>query len=316
MSKEKYAMILGPGGITAGFIAASANELLIRYPEIRNNLDIMVGTSAGAGNVIYYLSYGMNHPGKDIWMNRLSDKKFINYNGFLDLFKDKKIYDIDYLVDEIFKKHYPLNQENIRHNKIKYYLPVQRIKDEEVIYFTNQDINRKLSDKVEIKKIDDNIDYYEMIRATNSIPFLYDGQIKLGNEYFMDAALFEPFPIHLPGMEQCKLIFILSAREPSIFLEIFDFFFTIFFLLFIYPVRKRKLQIHKYTQYIKRPFVMRKLYKKISKLEEQGRAIIITPKRDRVSDITNNSDNKLKEAYLKGIEKVNTMDKEIREFIK
>ena len=90
----KTAIICAGGGMRSahggGFLYALGTQLNIRP-------DIIVASSGNAGNAIYFCAEQFDDL-KNIWLERLSTSKFISF------LRPFRVMDIDYLVDEVFKK--------------------------------------------------------------------------------------------------------------------------------------------------------------------------------------------------------------------
>ena len=104
---KKIALILSGGGMAASYNFGALLALVEKYQFI--SPDIVITGSGSAGTASYYIAGQHN---SNIWGDLLSTKKFINFLRFW------KIIDIDYLIDEIFKKQDPLQSEKIHQSKI------------------------------------------------------------------------------------------------------------------------------------------------------------------------------------------------------
>lgn len=88
---------------------------------------------------------------RNIRINLLSTKKFINPR------RVHKIIDIDYLIDDIFKKQDPLDVHAIYQSSITYAISMTDVETGIVEYLSNKD----------------SIDIFEIMRATKAMPFFY-----------------------------------------------------------------------------------------------------------------------------------------------
>lgn len=105
------------------------------------------------------------HSIKNIWENLLTSKKFINRLRFWN------IIDINYLIDEIFKKQDILNISNISHSPIDYYIAATNAITGKVEYFSNHN----------------NVDIFEVMRASKAMPFFFGETVQINNQYFIDS---------------------------------------------------------------------------------------------------------------------------------
>src|SRR5687768_16879527 len=110
---------------SAGGLHALAVEMGITQPYC------CVGSSGSAGTLAYFVA-GQFNSIANIWCELLATKKFINIKRL------HRIIDIDYLIDEVFKKQDPLNIEAIKKSSIIFNIAVtdalKRVK-----YFSNED---------------------------------------------------------------------------------------------------------------------------------------------------------------------------------
>jgi predicted patatin/cPLA2 family phospholipase len=160
--RDKIAIIFLGAGLASSYSVGSILGLIDKYKL--TNPEIVLAGSGSVGTASYFVS-GQYESLKNIWINLLSTRKFINFWRFW------KILNIDYLIDEVFKKQSPLNQLRIRESKIKYYISV-----------TNN-----YNSKVEFLSAKNNI--FEKMRASKSMPFFYGRRVKIGNKKYVDTFL-------------------------------------------------------------------------------------------------------------------------------
>lgn len=126
------------------------------------NPDIVIAGSWNAGTMSYFVSKQYAWI-KNTRINLLSTKKFINF------FRFRKIIDIDYLIDTVFKIQNPLNTQEIYNSKIDYYISTTNTKTWKVEYFSNHE----------------QLDIFELMRASKAMPILYWKSVKIrSNKYF------------------------------------------------------------------------------------------------------------------------------------
>lgn len=143
-----------------GFLRALHDELSFDTPQI------MVAGSGSAGSAAYYLS-GQYDMGTSIWGYLLARKRFINF------LRPSKIVDIDFLIDNVLKQEAPLDLERLRKSKTKLYIPVTETDTGIVNYFTNSD----------------EVDFFEVLRATKALPIAYRKHVKIGDKRYSDSEL-------------------------------------------------------------------------------------------------------------------------------
>jgi len=157
--KQKIAVVVSGGGMkcayAAGVLIALAEQLKLTEP------DIAVGSSGGGASLLYYIS-GQYELGRQIWTELLSTGKFISLTRLYPIF------DMDYLVDTVFKKQAPLDTDKILKSKTKLFLAATNYVTGQTEYLSN----------------DGSTDIFEAARATVALPYVYNKKVNInGNEY-------------------------------------------------------------------------------------------------------------------------------------
>ena len=157
--KQKIAIVVSGGGMkcayAAGVLIALAEQLKLTEP------DIAVGSSGGGASLLYYIS-GQYELGRQIWTELLSTGKFISLTRLYPIF------DMDYLVDTVFKKQAPLDTDKILKSKTKLFLAATNYVTGQTEYLSN----------------DGSTDIFEAARATVALPYVYNKKVNInGNEY-------------------------------------------------------------------------------------------------------------------------------------
>ncbi|MCD4705087.1 patatin-like phospholipase family protein, partial [bacterium] len=133
-----------------------------------NNFDMYLGASSGAPALAYFMAGQINDL-IDICINYVPTKKV--YNPW-NIFNNQAIVDLDYLVNKIFKKVKPLNVDKIKFIENKLVIPVLNYNNGNVEYKT---------DKEE--------DFFTLLKATMSIPWLNGKLYKLNNQAYIDSGI-------------------------------------------------------------------------------------------------------------------------------
>ena len=141
----------------AGALLAIAEQYKVAEP------DILIAASGSAGNSAYYLSEQWESAA-NIWIQGVTSPKFIS-------FRRRQVLDVDYLIDEIFKKQHPFNIEKIKSKKTKWLLPVTRVRDGATVY-----LSPKRTEKV-----------YEYLRAAKATPIAYGKTVTIDGEEYIDG---------------------------------------------------------------------------------------------------------------------------------
>jgi predicted patatin/cPLA2 family phospholipase len=296
------AIILGDGGIKAGFIAGAADEVLRSSALVQERLAYMSGASASVGNIVYYLAFGDKHPGHEMWTSVLSDPRFLNYEKLRDLYQAKPLYDLSFMIETIFKGKYPIDQDKVKNSPIRFYLPVQEGDRPHIKYITNGPPG-SITRGQEIIPLENARDYdlYEVIKAASAAPFIYDDTVKLNGGDYMDAAAIEPFALDLPGYDQARIIIILTKGRSTIVRKIRYFLLAILYICLVFPFRKRRFKLHKYLQYGLKPLVMDRVLQQAFALERAGKAVLIVPE-GPIGGLLDRSSETLNKTYRHGQE--------------
>ncbi len=158
----KTAIIFCGGAMASSYSVGSILGLVEKFNLI--NPDIVIAGSGSAGTASYFVSEQYNSI-ENIWSNLLCNKKFISFKRF------RKIIDIDYLIDEVFKKQDPLNVKKIKNSKIDYYISVTNAKTGNVEFISGKN------------------NIFEVMRATKAMPVIYGKCVKLGRNTYCDTFL-------------------------------------------------------------------------------------------------------------------------------
>lgn len=158
--EEKVALILPGGGMRcaygAGFLTA-LGELGYKKP------DILIGASGSAGGSAYFLAEQYSSI-RRIWTTLLSTPKFISLLR-------RPTMDIDYLIDEVFKKQEPLHVERVWSAKIRVLIPIASLVDGSVRYADQHE----------------EADFFEVLRAAKALPIIFGKQVMIRGVPFVDG---------------------------------------------------------------------------------------------------------------------------------
>lgn len=157
----KTAIILSGGGCDCafggGFMTALGKEFTLMP-------DLIVAGSGSAGTAAYFCAHQYESIER-AWTSHLASPRFVNK------LRLRKIMDIDYLIDFIFKKKEPLDVNALLHSKTKLIIAATRKRDGVVAFFS--DWKR--------------FDIFEVLRATKSIPIVYNRSVKIEGESYHDS---------------------------------------------------------------------------------------------------------------------------------
>lgn len=162
-NERKIGIVMTGGGMrcvyAAGALHALATDLQFTKPHV------ILGASGSAGNAAYYAA-GQFASLQHIWLDLLPNSPFIS-------FRRKQIMDVDYLIDDIFKKQDPLNVAALTKSDTQCLFPATNFQTGIPHYFTNHDGN----------------DPFELLRASKAIPLIFNETVRLGTETYLDGEI-------------------------------------------------------------------------------------------------------------------------------
>lgn len=223
--KKKIALILGGGGMSTSYIVGALAAL---KKEHKLNPDIIIAASGSAGTASYFVSGQLTAGIKKIWLKEVLSPKFISGKGFL------KQVNIDYLIDEVFKKKVKLNTEKIYDTETILAIPMANAKTGALKYFTNQDA----------------VDWFEVLRAGKAIPVFYDNPVKVGSGHYHDSHLSATPETHPKKARELGATHIISIHSTS------------------EALRRESSIVEKIWFNLKKSKQFRKQYKKIKNIQE------------------------------------------------
>lgn len=163
------------GGGMRGSYAAGA--LLQLYESGDRNYDAVYATSSGAACSAYNLT-GQSEA-VAIWKDHLHGSQFISIPRML---RGGAALDLDYLVDHLFQRKFPLNVERLRSRGIPLQIPVTDVLTGEVRYF---DATKR--------------DPFPLLRAAMSVPGAAIHPVMLDGRAYVDGGVVDQVPL-LPAL--------------------------------------------------------------------------------------------------------------------
>jgi len=200
--KRGTALVISGGGLGCSWSVGALLALVKKYNF--TSPDILIAGSGSAGTGAYFVS-GQYDSIENIWSNLLSTSKFVSLKRL------RKVINIDYLIDEVFKKQDPLDTSRIYKSKIDFLIPLTDAHTGEVKYFSNRDRQ----------------DIFEILRASKAMPFFYGKKIKIRDRYYIDSRFSTRIELHLQkaiSMGAKNIIAINTSGLYRPFKLIFDFF--------------------------------------------------------------------------------------------
>lgn len=270
-------IICSDGGLRAGFIAGALSELIKKFPKEIAEAETIAATSASVGCVFYFLSHHEHHPARALWTKALAAPEFSPGKWWNAVFGGKPLYDIDYMVDHIIRCCYPLNVDNIKNTHYSIYFPVLNYETMQVEYFTNRPeipFVRKTG-AVPLHDIRTH-DPYELIRASNAVPMLYDKVVRIDGQDFLDAGQIEPYALDIPTAGGKKIL--IATRYKSSWKESLNYFIGGYLWAYVLPlVRKLGLKKEIYLGVARKPQRYAALGRAVDRLRRSGEIFVIVP---------------------------------------
>lgn len=190
-SDRKTALVVQGGGMRG--IYSMAALMAIEDMGLYNSFDKVYGSSAGALNGAYFLA-GQSKTGVSVYLDDISNKKFI------DFLRLQKIVDIDYLVDEVIKSRKRLNVDKLFESSSELQMILFNYYTANSEVFTNRQSN---------------YDFLEAIRATAALPILYNRNVKVRDQYYIDGGIEDGVPLFRAIEDGCTDIIVILTRPTS-----------------------------------------------------------------------------------------------------
>lgn len=186
-----FGLIMQGGGMRAVYSAATISPLV--DADLTNSFDHVVGSSAGALNVAYFLSADRNT--YKTYTDSLTNRNFINP------MRISSIVDIDYLIDTALKQERPIDINRLQDSRTQLH-----------IVLTNAETGKR--EVMNSSKV--STDIYEQFRATAALPILYNQRIKIGDKHYIDGGVTDLLPIDVALELGCTdVVVVMTQRHDS-----------------------------------------------------------------------------------------------------
>jgi len=186
-----FCIVAQGGGMIASYQAGVIRALKERFGLSR--LGRVVASSGAAMNFSYVVS-GQEHLIEPIWDGLIQSGRFISS---LRHIHRRGVMDIDFLVDEMIRKRFPLDVAALMHSPVKFDVGVTHAITGSSWYFS--------------KNVCECF-FYELLRASCAVPYFYGKQVYLNGEYWYDGTIGSVVGLEQAINEQ-NILFILT-RPP------------------------------------------------------------------------------------------------------
>jgi predicted patatin/cPLA2 family phospholipase len=171
MNLENLCIISQGGGVRSIYSAGVIKGLVEKFSL--TEVGHVVAPSGSAANFMYYTS-GQLKEIEQIWLELIKSGKFVRP---FNLFSKNSILNIDFLVDELVRKRFPFDEDSFKNSNTKMYIPVLGASDGVGCYFSNKD----------------QVDPFELMRATCAVPRFYGKKVLINNNYYIDGSIVDSF---------------------------------------------------------------------------------------------------------------------------
>ncbi|MBI2545320.1 MAG: hypothetical protein HYW22_01830 [Candidatus Aenigmarchaeota archaeon] len=239
--------IVAEGGIARHSYVYGVLDALRSHFGLKN-VDYLAASSVSFATLAYY-ALGRSDDYYYILTRIVPKDRVVN---FTNLIKNRPYIDIDFLIEEVAKKHLILNNKNLIASKTKLIVPLTNMKTGRAEYFDNKS----------------KFNFVDIFKASMVFPIPVIGcqPVKIGDNFYFDGGISDPVPVSVPGVKSSKKIIILTKTEQETKARNIEKPLSKIF--------KWKLNSGLYTAAQRSPVVYRNVMKKIAILESNGDAVI------------------------------------------
>lgn len=201
---KKIGIVTSGGGMSCSYSVGVLLALVEKYKF--TNPYVVIGGSGSTGTLAYYVA--KQYPQiKNIWENLLSTKKFISFA------RPQRIMDIDYLIDEVFKKQEPLDTKTINNSDISFFVAVTSLETGKLEYYSNKD----------------GLDIFELLRASSAIPVAFNKPVLIKGNKYVDGDVGDSLSSNIKKAkdEGAEIVIAIDSTNKS---KIINFFIKIWSL--------------------------------------------------------------------------------------
>lgn len=167
---QNIAIVMPGGGMrcaySAGAVVALAKEFGFYEPSM------FFASSGSVGTMFYFLARQYDAVER-IWTRHLATCRFVS------LLRPWKIMDIDWLVDEVFRRIDPLDTRAVFGSRTEWSVPLTDKKSGDVRFISKKD----------------GLDVFEIMRAAKAVPFVYGKPVVLDGREYVDGDITKPLDL-------------------------------------------------------------------------------------------------------------------------
>jgi predicted patatin/cPLA2 family phospholipase len=189
---RKLAVVV-EGGAMRGVYTAGA-LLALHLLKAQRAFDAVYGTSSGAVNAAHFLS-GRGHLKAATYYKALVDGRFFHP------LRIHRAVDIDYFVDDVLQKSFPLEMEQVIASPVPLRIALLNCTDGrgEVVTLPSTPAEA-----------------WQVIRACVCMPLVYNRTVMIGGKEFADGGMPIPFPLEAAIEDGCTDLLVLLSHDPNV----------------------------------------------------------------------------------------------------
>lgn len=287
-------LVLEGGAMRAGFVAGALMALMDKNLA---DFDFAAAVSASVPTLAYCAA-GQRREMEEVWRNELTCTKLVCYQNIpaasITLSEKRPILNIDYLVYDVFKKRYPLNQDTLLGSRMTCHFSAAMVPHGKEVFLSPIEI-----------------DIYDLFKACLAVPGCYPATVSINDCRYVDGGTVNPLPFQgLPNENVSKFLVILTKpthceNEPPNFLK--RALFWRYFRRYDWMIEKLWEGAQLYNSQVA-------LLEQMAH-EDPPRALLISPDKTLPVKFMTLDNRKLNQTIDLGYEKVEKLEDDIRRFM-
>ncbi|WP_042347715.1 patatin-like phospholipase family protein [Bacillus massiliigorillae] len=282
MTNEKVGLVLEGGGMRGLYTIGVLDWFL----DQKITTDYVVGVSAGACHGVSYVSKQRGRSYR-VNTNFLNDKRYVSFSNYI---KTKSMFGMDFIFDEIPHKLELFDYDAFHASPCEYVTGVTDVSTGQPHYFGKEELDYDST----------------IIRASSSIP-VFSPIVEYKGGKYLDGGTSDPIPVRKAIEDGCDKVIIVLTRERGYVKTPEKFRFVYKRMFKDYPEMIHLLD--------RRHEIYNETLGYISKLEKEGKALVIAPSSPiTISRFEKNLD-KLEDIYQMGLDDAKTAVAPLSEII-
>jgi predicted patatin/cPLA2 family phospholipase len=184
------ALVVQGGGMRGAYAAGALTALF----EETQGYDHVWATSSGAASAAYLLA---GQPeGLDIWKDHLHGRRLIKPLRYLS---GRDFLDLDYLVDDVFRRRIPLDTRRLRRQSTPLWVPLTDAATGDVRYADLAHHDQP----------------FEVLRAAMALPGAVRRPVTIDGRGYVDGGVVDQFPLRRAIREGATEVTLILTRDPN-----------------------------------------------------------------------------------------------------